>query len=108
MGKRSGCNSFPGLYVQGTSNTYLVVQTNTAKFALLMVQICGFGIPFKWSAPPATNDGNMTLQEAMDVVGASHLWATFAPWAMQLPFAKLVPENFPRRRASHEITGSVG
>jgi len=55
---------------------------------LLMVQICGFGIPFKWSAPPEANDGSMTLQETMNVVNTTFLWAAFAPWAMQLPFAK--------------------
>jgi hypothetical protein len=108
MEGRGGCNSFPELYVQGTLNAYFVVQANTAKFALLMVQICGFGIPFKWSAPPEANDGSMTLQEAMSVVNESFLWAAFAPWALQLPFAKLVLAKFPCRRASHVITGSVG
>jgi len=74
-----------------------VFQEYTLKFALLMIEICGFGIPFNWSDSREAGTGSATLQGAIRLVSKSYLWATFVPWVMGLPFAK-----FRRMRAGYE------
>lgn len=58
------------------------------KFALLVIEKCGFGVPFKWSAPPEASDGSMSLQKAMEIVNASSPMMIFAPWVTSIPLAK--------------------
>jgi len=65
-----------------------VFQDLTHKFALLVIEICGFGVPFKWAAPPKADDGSMSLQQAIQVVGDNSPLLIFAFWLTSLPLAK--------------------
>ncbi|KIK06373.1 hypothetical protein K443DRAFT_674356 [Laccaria amethystina LaAM-08-1] len=67
-----------------------VVQEYTFKLALLMIGRCGFGFSFNWSAPARAPDGSMSLQEALRVVGDTHMIAIILPkWVQKLPFRRL-------------------
>jgi len=55
---------------------------------LLVIENCGFGVPFKWSALPEANDGSMSLQKAMQIVNDNIALTVFAPWLMSLPLGK--------------------
>ena len=61
---------------------------SSIQFALLVIEKCGFGVSFKWSAPPEASDGSMSLQKAMEVVNDSYTLMVFAPWLMSLPLAR--------------------
>ncbi|KAF8345233.1 cytochrome P450 [Amanita rubescens] len=65
-----------------------VFQDLTHKFALLVIEVCGFGVPFKWAEPPKANDGSIPLQEAIQVVGENSPLLIFAFWLTSLPVAK--------------------
>ncbi|KAF8333794.1 cytochrome P450 [Amanita rubescens] len=65
-----------------------VFQDLTHKFALLVIEVCGFGVPFKWAEPPKANDGSIPLQEAIRVVGENSPLLIFAFWLTSLPVAK--------------------
>lgn len=67
-----------------------VVQDYTFKLALLIIGRCGFGFSFNWSAPARAPDGSMSIQEALRVVGDTHMIAILLPkWVQKLPFKRL-------------------
>ncbi|KAH8831639.1 cytochrome P450 [Flagelloscypha sp. PMI_526] len=67
------------------------LQPYTFKFALMMVGICGLGMEnISWSMPPATEDGSMTLLEALRTsVNEWLLYLVLPNWAFSLPSARL-------------------
>ncbi|KAH9478750.1 Cytochrome P450 monooxygenase 124 [Psilocybe cubensis] len=66
-----------------------VIQTLTFKLALLIIGKCGFGFSFDWSSPPRSEDGSLSIQEALRIVADSHMIATFLPkWIQNLPTKK--------------------
>ena len=72
-----------------TSNLEVACQIQSSnKFSLLVIEKCGFSVPFQWSAPPEASDGSMSLQKAMEVVNDTYTLSSFAPWLMSLPLTK--------------------
>ncbi|KAG6809204.1 hypothetical protein H0H93_016018, partial [Arthromyces matolae] len=54
--------------------------------ALLVIARCGFGFAFKWSAPPTTPDGEMSVQEALRILADSYVIGFIVPaWIRNLP-----------------------
>ncbi|KAF9544260.1 cytochrome P450 [Agrocybe pediades] len=67
-----------------------VVQKITFKLALLIIGKCGFGFPFDWATPPISEDGTMSMQEALRIISDTNTYALFLPkWTHGLPFKKL-------------------
>jgi len=65
------------------------------QLALLMIGRCGFGFSFNWSTPARAPDGSMSLQEALRVVGDTHMIAIVLPkWVQRLPFRRLAFTGF--------------
>ncbi|KAK7034506.1 hypothetical protein VNI00_012353 [Paramarasmius palmivorus] len=78
-----------------------VIQSITFKFALLVLGICGFGFDFSWGAPPETEEGEMTVQEAIRTVLDANMLLAFAPeWFLKLPFGEMKRS----RKAYNQLT----
>uniref|UniRef100_A0A0W0FX74 Cytochrome P450 n=1 Tax=Moniliophthora roreri TaxID=221103 RepID=A0A0W0FX74_MONRR len=78
-----------------------VIQEITFKFALLVLGICGFGFDFSWGAPPETEQGEMTVQEAIRTVLDANMLLAFAPeWVLRLPFGEMKRS----RKAYNQLT----
>lgn len=59
------------------------------KFAIFIIAACGFGLPFSWNEPPTGVDGNITLQEALDISSNYTFMRQISPkWIWKLPIAK--------------------
>ncbi|KAG7097881.1 hypothetical protein E1B28_005193 [Marasmius oreades] len=66
-----------------------VTQVATFKFALVVIGLCAFGFDFKWTEPPTTSEGEMSIQEAMRIVIDNFLYLIFTPsWLRLLPSFK--------------------
>ncbi|KAF8345234.1 cytochrome P450 [Amanita rubescens] len=65
-----------------------IFQQLTQKFALLVIENCGFA-----------NDGSMSLQKAMQIVNDNIALTVFAPWVMSLPLGNFMQSQVDERRA---------
>ncbi|KAH8827541.1 cytochrome P450 [Flagelloscypha sp. PMI_526] len=67
------------------------IQMLHAKFALLLIALCGFGFnEASWVAGPATEDQSISLEEAMRIAAEDNMLHVFLPtWAYSLPVKRL-------------------
>ncbi|KAF4618306.1 hypothetical protein D9613_011546 [Agrocybe pediades] len=76
-----------------------VIQKLTFQLALLIIGKCGFGFSFNWFAPPKSDDGRMSIQEALRIVADTHMAAIFTPkWVQNLPI-----KGMQEMREAHDI-----
>lgn len=62
------------------------IQKITFKLALSVIAVCGFGFSVAWDEPELSEDGSMSVQEALQIVTDNNALA-FAPgWVKNPPF----------------------
>jgi hypothetical protein len=60
-----------------------------SQLALLVLASCGFGFPFNWSAPPTSENGEMSVQAALRIVSEENQLMVVLPrWAWKLPIQR--------------------
>ncbi|KAK0458099.1 uncharacterized protein EV420DRAFT_1643436 [Desarmillaria tabescens] len=108
---------------QWTTNRQVAIpaaQKITFKLALSVIGVCGFSFPLTWNEHEISEDGSMSIQQALRIV-ADTASLSFAPrWVKNLPFkyfrdsktaqeqlAKFLKEQIIKRRAAI-LHGGIG
>lgn len=89
------------------------VQRITFKLTLSVIAVCGFGFSVAWDEPEISEDGSMSVQEALRIVTDNSALAFAPKWVKNLPFkyfrdyrmgqeqlSKFLKEQVIRRRAA--------
>ncbi|KAG0706753.1 cytochrome P450 [Suillus ampliporus] len=77
------------------------LQQLTFKFTLIIIATCGFGLPFSWADPPS-HDGQMSIQQCLEIITVSNVFAIAAPkwaWKLPLPWVRHTRQAFDTMRA---------
>lgn len=65
------------------------------QLALLVIASCGFGLRFAWDEPPKDENGNLSIQQSLQITSEKSIMMTAAPkWTRYLPTKECVRCSF--------------
>jgi hypothetical protein len=63
--------------------------TSRSQLSLLIIGKCGFGFAFNWFSPPRSDNGRLSIQEALKIVSETNTSALLLPtWIKKLPIKR--------------------